>query len=280
MSNGSVRRRGGKEEGELARRVCGRGGVLKAVNRKWKNMATAIKREFGLRELEEELVELANAQHDSRAYRKLFSVALSVERIRAHHLQKSIWTMNRRDCWAYAQAQAPFGVKQLIWEHEREELRGGGERNVDNHQALGVQEGAAFGLTQEDYDSAEPTDVTLACVKAWVLLAKEPPWTKAFGACAALELSNSEEVLRTKSASKKMAERIRDQLGVEIERQHSLKEHMIADVEHAHILSRVARDFTTTELERRQILDGAKESWAIDRAFREHLADLMASIPA
>jgi hypothetical protein len=243
-------------------------------------MATVVRHEFGVKELEEELAELANAQHESRAYRKLFSVPLTLERIRAHHLQKSIWTLNRRDCWAYAQAQAPFGVKQLIWEHEREELRGGGPRNVDNHQALGVKEGAAFGLTQEDYDRAQPTDTTLACTKAWVLLAKEPPWTKAFGACAALELSNSEEVLRTKSASAKMAERIRDQLGVAIERQHSLKEHMIADVEHAHILSRVAKGFTATELERRQILEGAKESWAIDRVFREHLADLMAAIPA
>jgi hypothetical protein len=242
-------------------------------------MATARRSRLTVDDLEAELFTLANAQHESRAYERLFSVPLTVDRVRAHHLQKAIWTLNRRDCWAYAQAQAPFAVKQLIWEHEQEELVGGGDRNVDNHSALGIQEGEALGLTREDFEGAQPTDTTLTCIKAWILLAKESPWLKSFAASAALELSNSEAILDGKSASRRMAERVRDQLGIGLERQQSLKEHMVADVEHASIMMKVARLFAHTEHECQQMLDGARESWAIDRVFREHLADLMEAIP-
>jgi hypothetical protein len=44
-------------------------------------------------------------------------------------------------------------------------------------------------------------------------------------------------------------------------------------------MMKVARLFAHTEHECQQMLDGARESWAIDRVFREHLADLMEAIP-
>jgi pyrroloquinoline quinone (PQQ) biosynthesis protein C len=198
--------------------------------------------------------------------------------VRVHHLQKAIWVLNRRACWAYVQAASPFDVKQMIWRHEAEELGGNVQRGLDNHYALNVQQGAAFGITAEDFARATPSDGTLTCLHAWIHLAKDSPWLKAFAASAALELSNSDEILRTKSASRRMAQKIRDELGIGFERQQSFKEHMVADAEHAHILMEVAEKYATTEFERKQILEGARESWAIDRIFRDQLAASMEAV--
>ena len=232
-----------------------------------------------LKELEDKLVELANAQHESDAYQCLFSVPLTLPRIRAHHLQKAIWVLNRRDCWAYAQAKAPFGVKQLIWQHEEEELGGDVARGLEDHYALNIRQGEAVGLTVRDFADAQPTDTLFTCMSAWTSLAKDSPWLKSLASCAALELTNSEEILRGKSASRRMAEKVRDELGIKIGKQQSYQEHIVADVEHANILMSVAREHADTELARTQILEGVEESWAIDRVFRGHLGALMFSIP-
>jgi hypothetical protein len=242
-------------------------------------MASRRPRASGLKELEARLVELANAQHESDAYQRLFSVPLTLPRIRAHHLQKAIWVLNRRDCWAYAQARAPFGVKQLVWQHESEELGGDVARGLEDHYALNMRQGEAIGLTPQDFVEARPTDTLLTCMFAWILLAKDSPWLKSLASCAALELSNSEEILRGKSASRRMAEKVTAELGIEIGRQQSYQEHMVADIEHANILMTVARDHAHNTEDRAQILEGVEESWAIDRVFRGHLASLMESMP-
>ena len=231
-----------------------------------------------LESLEQVLTDEANAQHESVAYQRVFSVPLTFARVRAHHLQKAIWVLNRRECWAYAQAKAPFDVKQLIWQHEREELDGDITRGLENHYALNVKQGEALGLGPEDFANVKPTDTTMTCLYAWTSLVKDSPWLKSFAACAALEVTNSDEILRGKSASRRMAEKISADLGIEMERQQSFNEHVIADIEHAHILMIVAKDHVRTDFDRDQVLEGARESWAIDRVFRAHLADLMESI--
>jgi hypothetical protein len=231
-----------------------------------------------LTSLQQILVDEANAQHESEAYQRLFSVPLSFARVRAHHLQKAIWVLNRRECWAYAQAKAPFDVKQLIWQHEQEELDGDVTRGLENHYALNVKQGEALGLGPEDFANVKATDTTMTCLYAWVNLVKDSPWLKSFAACAALEITNSDEILRGKSASRRMAEKIQDELGIEMSRQQSFNEHVVADIEHAHILMIAAKDHVRTELDHAQVLEGVRESWAIDRVFRAHLADLMESI--
>jgi hypothetical protein len=231
-----------------------------------------------LKELEEKLIELANAQHESKAYQSLFSVPLTLSRIRAHHLQKAIWVLNRRDCWAYAQAKAPFGIKQLIWQHEAEELGGDVARGLEDHYSLNIRQGEAVGLAPHDFADVQPTDTLFTCMCAWTSLAKDSSWLKSLASCAALELTNSEEILCGKSASRRMAEKVRDELGIKIGKQQSYQEHMVADIEHANILMKVARDHADSAEARAQILEGVEESWAIDRVFRGHLGALMLSI--
>ncbi len=53
---------------------------------------------------------------------------------------------------------------------------------------------------------------------------------------------------------------------------------MVADVEHSHLLMEVAKVHATTDFAREQILEGARESWAVDRVFRDSLAATMESI--
>jgi len=56
-------------------------------------------------------------------------------------------------------------------------------------------------------------------------------------------------------------------------------EHVVMDVEHAHMLARIARRYATTEAAQEAILRGAKESLMIDRIYRGHLADLVQALP-
>ena len=51
------------------------------------------------------------------------------------------------------------------------------------------------------------------------------------------------------------------------------------DVEHAHLLLQVAREYATTESAREAILRGARESLLIDRVYRGHLADMLEALP-
>ncbi|MDH3242447.1 MAG: hypothetical protein OEO83_17470 [Alphaproteobacteria bacterium] len=76
-----------------------------------------------------------------------------------------------------------------------------------------------------------------------------------------------------------MAEKVRNEAGIEVTKQQSYQEHMVADIEHANILMEMAREHASCEEAYRQILEGASESWAIDRVFRGHLGDLMRAIP-
>ncbi len=55
--------------------------------------------------------------------------------------------------------------------------------------------------------------------------------------------------------------------------------HVVMDVEHAHLLMRVARKYATTEVDQNAIIKGARESLIIDRVYRGHLADMLEALP-
>lgn len=185
-----------------------------------------------------------------------FSVPFTRERARVFMVQHSFFNLNRRDCWAYVQAAAPLDVKKIIWEHEEEELSGDKERGVDNHFTLVVKQGASVGLNEEDFHNAEPMDGTATCMQAWAHVANNSPWLEALAASAALELSNSEEILTGGSLSRRIADKLTVELGIPLKKQHSNAEHIIADVDHAHLLMRVAERHAHTEEASQQVLRG------------------------
>lgn len=228
-------------------------------------------------QLESKLEELANAQFSSPEYTRLFGMKWTRERARIFMVQRAYFVLNRRDCWAYLQGSAPFDVKQIIWEHEKEELLGDEERGIENHYALGMREGSVVGLAPEDFTKTEPVPGTVACCYAWIHIAKDWPWLKAMPVCAATELSNSDEVIKGGSFSRRVGMKLAEDLGIPLKEQPDNVEHIKADVEHAKLLMNVARRHATTPEKRGEILEGAIESWRIERAMKGAWAEAMAA---
>ena len=232
-----------------------------------------------LDELENRLAEMANAQFGSLQYKKVLSLPLTRERAQLYIIQRSYFHLNRRDCWAYVQAAAPFDIKQMIWDHEREELEGDKARGIPDHFTLGMQEGGAVGLTPDDFAAASPLDGTMACCAAWIYLAKDRPWLEALPVCAVTEISNSDEICQDGGFARRMARKMTAELGIPLKKQPSNAEHVVLDVEHAHLLMRAAQLHATTEQDFQWILHGAAESLLVERQFKAALGDAMAALP-
>lgn len=241
-------------------------------------MATVLKTRGLVKELNKQLVKMANAQFDSPQFERLLGLRLTMKRAQMYVIQRTHWTVNRRDCWASVQASAPFPVKKLIWSHEREELEGDKASGKADHYVMSVQEGVELGLKPADFQRIGPTDGCFTCCAAWKFLARNSHWLSALAASSALEISNSDLLLKGGSMSRRMGYKIRDELGLPFEKQVSNAEHAVADVEHAHMLMDVAAEYVTNEYERDLVLQGAAESWSIDRVWKGHLAEIMATI--
>ena len=68
-------------------------------------------------------------------------------------------------------------------------------------------------------------------------------------------------------------------LGIPMKKQINTAEHVVMDVEHAHLLMQVARKYADTETARNAIFRGAAESLMVDRVYRGHLADMLETVP-
>lgn len=237
------------------------------------------KRAGFLVDLDEELARLANQQVEEGPAQKLLALRFNKRRAAVYIIQRTHFVENRRQCWAQVQSSAPMSVKPIIWDHEREELEGDKERGKPNHYVMSQQEGDAVGLTLADFENTPPSDGCLTCSYAWLHLAKNSDWMTALGASAALELSNSDEILKNGSWSGRIAAKMRDEVGIALEKQPSNTEHMVADVEHAHMLMHIAEVHAKSQQDCERILDGARKSWAIDRVWKAHLVDLLSAIP-
>ena len=224
-------------------------------------------------------IEQLVAQFDSPQYKKILSLPLTMERAQVYILQRAFFHLNRRDCWAYVQAAAPFDIKQMIWDHEREELEGDLERGVPDHFTLGKMEGNRVGLSEDDFTGTPPLDGTMACCNAWIHLAKDRPWLEALPVGAVTEISNSDEICVGGGFARRMANKMTEELGIPLKQQPSNAEHVVLDVEHAHLLMRAARRHARTEKDFALILHGAAESLRVERIFKGVLGDAMAALP-
>jgi hypothetical protein len=228
-----------------------------------------------IRELEEQLVELAIAQHKSEAFQRLFAAKFTKKGAQVYFLQHSLFNLNRRDCWGFVQGASPMAVKRMVWDHEQGELAGDKDRGVADHYTLAVKQGASFGLSPEDFYSEQPMDVSFACFQAWLNVAKSCHWLEAAAASACLELDNAEDVIPTGCISRRIGEKLRDELGIPMRKQYSNAEHVEADVEHGKLIIDLARMYGDTQEGRDLIISGTKKSFAIERAFRGFTATLI-----
>lgn len=242
-------------------------------------MTTTFEEKSALKAFADELRTRANGQYATPQSKRLFAVPLTLARARLWALQQAHWVLNRRDCWAFAQALAPFDVKQMIWAHEQDELEGNKTRGVKNHFELLVQQGALLNLTADDYRNARIREGTRTCTYAWLHLVKDSHWLKAVSACACLEISNSSDWVDGGGMSIRRGRLLEEQLGIPFEKQVDHKEHAEVDVEHGHMLMRIAERHATTRQGLEHMLEGVIESWEIETVWKGQVADMMEELP-
>lgn len=234
--------------------------------------------ENGSKKMWDELVRMVNDQFDTPQFRRLLSISFSRERAQQYSIQMAYYVKNRRDCWGYVQGAAPLDVKRLIWNHEQDELIGNKSEGKDDHITLAVKEGAVLGLGAEAFDTTPVLDGGMTCFYSWLHIAQRP-WLEAIASSAILEMRNSSELIQEGSLSKRIGEIFARDLGIPLKKQINNAEHVVMDVEHAHMLYQVAQKHATTEAARKAILRGAKESLMIDRVYRGHLAEMLETLP-
>jgi hypothetical protein len=242
-------------------------------------MATVLKSDVDLKAFAREVRARANAQHETPQCKRMYTVRFNIERARYHTLQRAHWTLNRRDCWAFAQALAPMDVKKMVWAHEEDELAGNRARGVEDHYALRVRESQTLGLTPEDFRNTPMHPGTKTCAYAWIHLAKDSHWLTAVSACAALEISNSSEWVDGGGGSYRMGKRYEEDLGIPFHKQVNAKEHSEVDVEHAHMLMQIAQRHATTPEKLDLMMRGLIESWEIETVWKGQVADMVEAIP-
>ena len=95
--------------------------------------------ENDLEQMWTEVVDLANLQYQSGPFKRLLNLKFSRERAQQYSIQMAHYVKNRRDCWAFVQGSSPLDVKQMIWEHERDELIGNESEGKQDYITLAVQ---------------------------------------------------------------------------------------------------------------------------------------------
>ena len=231
----------------------------------------------GVDRLWRELVRLCNAQFESAPFKRLLATRFTQARAQQYSIQMAYYVQNRRDCWGYVQGSAPLDVKKMIWEHEEDELIGRRSEGKADHITLAVMEGEVLGLTAEAFNRTPRLEGGEVCFSAWIRLAQRP-WLEAIAASAILEMRNSAELIEGGSLSRRIGAIFERDLGIPMKKQINNAEHVLMDVEHAHMLARIARTYASTEVAQQAILRGATESLMIDRVYRGHLADLVEAL--
>jgi pyrroloquinoline quinone (PQQ) biosynthesis protein C len=226
----------------------------------------------------QELVRLCNEQFDSAPFKRLLNAKFTTQRAQHYSIQMAFYVQNRRDCWGYVQGSAPLDVKQMIWHHEQDELVGHKAQGKLDHITLAIKEGEAFGLRAEAFERTAHLEGGEVCFSAWIRLAQRS-WLEAIAGSAILEMRNSGELIQGGSLSRRIGAIFERDFGIPLKKQINNAEHVVMDVEHAHMLMQVARKYAATDSARAAILRGAGESLLIDRVYRGHLADMLEALP-
>lgn len=217
-----------------------------------------------------ELDEIVNRQFETPEYKRLFSVKLTPARERIISLHYPHYIKSRRDCWAAAQVKAPLDVKRAIWEHEKDEL------------IFDERLGAAH-LTDEDMARATEESSLLpgarAAFFAWLYLSTTRPWIESLMVNHITERKNNPEIVKGGGYTQRMAMKKVADLGGTLESlDANTRVHMVADIDHSNLLEPIFERYVVDERTARAVLTAARDSLAIDRAYRDTLASAMMEI--
>ncbi len=229
--------------------------------------------------LEKQLYKEANTLFKTDEYKQFFGTKLTKKRAQFYMINRATFVLGRRACWAYVQARAPFDVKQLIWEHEEDELAGNKERGVADHLTLGIKEGASVGLTKRDFTKLKPCEGSQICSYAWQHAADRLPWLGGAALLGGLEIANADGIIKGGGMSNRMAHKLRRELGIPLARQPSNQDHMDVEDEHSKFLISVAKRHMKTKDDYNTIMHGARTTWAINKTWLRLMTIEMKAMP-
>ena len=209
-----------------------------------------------------DLSKMANDVFKTREYKHFLSTRLNRKRAAYYIFERSHFHLNRRQCWAFVQARAPFGIKQLIWRHEREELVGDKQRGSENHLVLGMKEGKTVGLKPRDFKRPSG-ECTLICTSAWSYIAEHSPWLEALSSSCMLEIANSDGIVRGGGIANRFGKKMARELNIPLNRQPSNKEHMEVDIVHANLLFEAAEKHVRDKEAYDLAMSGARKGLSI-----------------
>ena len=231
----------------------------------------------GVETLWRELVRLCNEQFEAPPFKRLLRTKFSRERAQNYSIQMAYYVQNRRDCWGYVQGGAPLEVKRVIWQHESDELVNDPRVGMD-HYTLSVKQGEVIGLKPEDFEKAEVPPMVRACFYAWHHIAIRSHWLAAYTASHMLERRNNGKIVKGGGMSYRVGKKFENELGINLRKMISLDVHVAADMDHSENISEMFDGYARTAEDRDLALQGARESMAIDRAYRGALGYYMAQI--
>ena len=217
------------------------------------------------------LCKMANDLFKTRDVRHFLSIPLTRKRAAHYIFERSYFHLNRRQCWSYVQATAPFDIKQIIWDHEMPELVGDAERGTENHWVLGMREGAVVGLTPKDFKKP-PSDGTLISTMAWARIASSSPWLEGISSSAVLEIANSDAIIKGGGIARRVARKMARDINIPLRKQPSNAEHIEVDIEHAGLLFDVIKGHVKTKEDEAMVLSGAAKGLAVNAAWLGFLA--------
>ncbi len=223
------------------------------------------------------LDQMVNDQFESLEFKNFLAVPLTLERGRFYVVQNALYTSNRRDCWGYVQGSAPLEVKKVIWEHESDELINDPRAGMD-HYALTVKQGEVIGLKAEDFEKAEIPAMVRTCFYAWHHVALRNHWLTAYTASHMLERRNNGKIVKGGGMSYRVGKKFENELGISLKKMISLDVHVVADTEHSENISEMFERYVKTPQDCDLVLQGARDSMAIDRAYRGALGYYMEQI--
>jgi pyrroloquinoline quinone (PQQ) biosynthesis protein C len=224
-----------------------------------------------------QLDQMVNDQFDSIEFKNFLAVPLTLERGQFYVIQNALYTSNRRDCWGYVQGSAPLEVKRKVWEHESDELVNDPRAGMD-HYTLTVKQGEVIGLKPEDFEKAEVPAMVLSCFYAWHHIAMRSHWLTSYTASHMLERRNNGKIVKGGGMSFRVGKKFENELGINLKRMISLDVHVAADMDHSENISEIFNTYVKTPQDFELALQGARDSMAIDRAYRGALGYYMEQI--
>jgi hypothetical protein len=227
--------------------------------------------------LDAELTTLANAQFTTPEFELLFSTPLTLKRAQHVAVQMVFYNVNRREGWAFVQAKAPWDVKRLIWEHEKDELfhdpRGGSD-----HRALMSKEAIALGVSEADLAMATPSPLIQATLMAFNNASSALPWLGAMALAHFLERRNNSRLIRGGGFSARFRDKMVRELRIDSKLLISSNVHVEADMDHSDSIWDTIAANVKDEYAYNIALEGAQTCAVLDRAFRAALAYEMRNI--